>query len=68
MPLSTIFQLNRGDNFYRWRKPEYPEKTTDLPKVTDKLQSSALLKQIIKKSQKALKKNKQSGLLFQIKL
>jgi hypothetical protein len=20
-----------------WRKPEYPEKTTDLPQVTDKL-------------------------------
>ena len=23
--------------FYWWRKPEYPEKTTDLPQVTDKL-------------------------------
>jgi hypothetical protein len=23
--------------FYWWRKPEYPEKTTDLPKVTNKL-------------------------------
>jgi cytochrome b561 len=22
---------------YWWRKPEYPEKTTDLPQVTDKL-------------------------------
>jgi hypothetical protein len=31
MPLSTIFQL------YYQRKPEYPEKTTDLPQVTDKL-------------------------------
>ena len=29
--LSTIFQ------FYWWRKPEYPEKTTDLLPVTDKL-------------------------------
>ena len=27
-PLSTIFQLYRGSQFYRWRKPEYPEKTT----------------------------------------
>ena len=31
MPLSTIFQL------YRWRKPEFPEKSTDLLQITDKL-------------------------------
>ena len=36
-PLSTIFQLYRGSQFYGWRKLEYPLKTTDLPQVTDKL-------------------------------
>jgi hypothetical protein len=37
MPISTIFHLNGGGQIYWWGKPEYPEKTADLPQVTEKL-------------------------------
>ena len=36
-PLSTLFQLYRGNQFYWWRKREYPAKTNNLSQVIEKL-------------------------------
>ena len=36
-PLSAIFQLYHADQFYWWKKQEYPERTTDHGQATGKL-------------------------------
>jgi hypothetical protein len=36
-PLSAIFQLYHGDQFYWWKKPESPRRTTDHGQATGKL-------------------------------
>ena len=44
MPLSTIFQLYHGGKFYWWRKPDYPEKTTDLSQAVTEMDGRPVAK------------------------
>ena len=37
MPLLAIFQLYCGNHFYGWMKSQYPEITTDLPQIAEKM-------------------------------
>ena len=37
MMLHATYNNISDDQFYWWRKPEYPENSTNLPQVTDKL-------------------------------
>jgi len=64
MPLSKIFQLYHGDQFYWWRKPEYTEKTTDPPQVTDKLYHKMLFPVHLRWPQVNCKKNRQFDIVW----
>jgi hypothetical protein len=62
--LSTIFQLYSRCQFYWWRKPEYPEKTTDLSQVTDKLYHLVIIEYSFKQNKKIYPYSPQVAIFF----